>query len=286
MITQTLTVAPILGCLKAAEEYLRTQLTFKTANDTQVEFVKRFASNIADLERLGNEIKSVAHKDVAVINRFLKDRGFDIQLPPPSNPSMAFSVASVLDVLVEWLKEGKVTTVKSVNTGQSYPAVHIKAGVNIYRGLNDMPLVQLDTKSGDLVYMMPVLDIPEGKFGIAKLIDSTNTGSLCDEYEGVIFPMIDYDQQVDISWIEGMYVTPDVYIEKAIQQTKFRMNEKGARAQSAAAMTMRCMSLEPHRSPVVIDRPFLLWIAREDIEFPVFAGIFCEDMWKKPANLD
>ena len=56
MITQTVTVAPILGCLKAAEEYLRTQLTFKTANDTQVEFVKRFASNIADLERLGNEI--------------------------------------------------------------------------------------------------------------------------------------------------------------------------------------------------------------------------------------
>jgi hypothetical protein len=37
--------------------------------------------------------------------------------------------------------------------------------------------------------------------------------------------------------------------------------------------------------PHIIDRPFLLWIKRNGLEFPLFAALLCEDVWKEPKEL-
>ena len=64
------------------------------------------------------------------------------------------------------------------------------------------------------------------------------------------------------------------------------MNEIGARAQSAVAMTLRCASVMAEPKPIVIDRPFLLWIDRQGVDTPLFSGIFAEDVWEEPEGLD
>jgi len=291
MKTNSLTIAPILGCLKAASGFIKKPLTCTPVNDDQQEFIKRFMGLIGGLDSLTKELVSIADADVQVINRFLKEKGFDIQLPPA--PAGSFSVASVLNILVEWLKEGIVTQVRNYNSGMLHDAVKLKEGVQLYRSFKDEPIVCIRTKSGDIVWITIVRDIPETRFGIMEVIKDAevvmDAGFVAADrdHEGVIFPMIDYNQFVDISWIEHMRVTDDWYIDKALQQTKFRMNEKGARAESAVAMTLRlCCCAPQNRSPVIINDTFVLWIERPGVEFPVFAGVFAEDVWNKPANLD
>ena len=296
VITRTFTAPPILGCLKAAEEFTGRPLKFKWSNERQERFVKDFAGRIDDLKELKDEIQSIADQDVEVINKFLRDRGFDIQLRPTSGTT--FSVASVLDILVEWIEEGKKRDIWRLNgdVRESYPGVYLKAGVLLCDGLGWEPLVKIATKSGkDEVWIMPLsaetevnddLDIPLMiKQATLELEDYRHDEADYDEYEGVVFPMIDYNREVDISWLQGLWVNDTWWIEEAIQQTKFRMNEKGARAQSAVAMTMRCLSLDEPKKPVVIDKPFLLWISRKGVSLPVFAGVFAKDAWRRPEEL-
>jgi hypothetical protein len=51
-------------------------------------------------------------------------------------------------------------------------------------------------------------------------------------------------------------------------------------------MTFRCLSCAAPDPWVTIDRPFLLWIERQDVDIPLFAGVFAEDVWKEPEGLE
>lgn len=48
------------------------------------------------------------------------------------------------------------------------------------------------------------------------------------------------------------------------------------------------MAFECCRMPkeeIVIDKPFLVWISRENMTLPLFSGIIAEDCWKDPGSL-
>jgi len=103
-------------------------------------------------------------------------------------------------------------------------------------------------------------------------------------FEGVMFPMVELDMQPDIRWIHGME-NGSWSIEQALQQTRFRMNEKGAKVESAAAMRSICEDASAKPTPVLIDGPFLLWIERKGLDVPLFCAVLCEDAWKEPKEL-
>jgi hypothetical protein len=284
--TSTLCVLPILGCLAAGKAHLEGNRGIPPkvsgVTDDQREFLEMFGDLFRKLPGI-KELESRSDDDEKVINAWLRERGFDIQLPPPSDP-MGFAVASILDVLLNWLKEGKKTSITGMT--KEYTGAHLKDGVTISHmaAIHPHPVARIATKSGDTVCMSMVDSVPKGIAGLfLKVADLEKVKATSHSFEGVSFPMVDLDQRPDISWIEGCQVGGGFFIEKAMQQTKFRMNEKGARVQSAAAMTKsRGMSVnQPH----VIDRPFLLWIKRDGIEFPLFAAVLCEDVWKEPKEL-
>ena len=280
--TQTSTMLPVLGCFKAAGEFIGELLAFEATNNAQSAFLTLFQDKLPEVDKLTEELKSIADKDVSVINAFLKEAGFDIQLDPVSD---GFAVASILDVLVKWLEEGKKTTIRD----GKYPAVKLKEGVSIFMGPHGNPLVAVETKSGDIVFMTVVDEVPGDAFAVQTLVDEMTASKATPwrgNNQGVIFPMVNYNQEVDISWLCGLKVHPEWYVQQALQQTKFRMNEIGARAQSAVAMTLRCASVMAEPKPIVIDRPFLLWIDRQGVDTPLFSGIFAEDVWEEPEGLD
>lgn len=298
--TETQVVLPILGCLKAAEDFLgehegwaklNRQVNWTPSNEDQYQFLKRFIEAKKVVDTLGDNLKRKASRDVQVINDWLKENGFEMQLVPESGPVIA--VASILDVLVEWVKEGKVTSIQ--NPKGRFPAVAIKGedGVRMFinRELHPFPIAMIRTKSGDLVYMSVLDYLPLDTFALTDKVDKLRrliSGRVSEATGGVIFPMVDYDRMVDIGWIRGMSTgtgQDEWYIGQAIQQTKFRMNEKGAHAKSAVAMTLRCMACAAEPEWVVMDRPFILWFERPGVEIPLFAGVFAEDVWKKPAEL-
>ena len=302
--TSTLTMLPVLGCLKAAEDFLNGEagweksgrvIDWTTSNNTQREFMALFWDHMPVVDQLGENLKRKADRDYEVINKWLKDNKFDIQLtvPADNNTSNVFAVASILDVLVEWLELGEKTSLRSVITGNSFDAVELKRAQGVVGFLDEAihphNVVRLTTKSGDFVFMTCIDSLPKNTFAIADKIRSLEeVFKMPDQVDGVVFPMVDYNSQVDISWICGMTTgksLDDFKIEQALQQTKFRMNERGARAQSAVAMGFRCRSVAPVRHTVYMDRPFLLWIERQGIKVPLFAGVFAEDVWKEPKEL-
>ena len=181
------------------------------------------------------------------------------------------------------------------NDKGTFPAVKLNASEDnvvrfIDKSIHQFPIAGINTKSGDRVRMSVLGSIDKETFSISEKVEQLkkvavrkNMGS-CD---GVIFPMVDYNRQVDISWIKGMETgtkDDDYFIAQALQQTMFRMNEKGARARSAVAM-MLCRKCASPDDWIKIDKPFILWIERPGVDIPLFIGVFAEDVWKTPAEL-
>jgi len=285
--TGTLCVLPILGCLAAAKSHLEGNRgipsEFDANNLLQEQFLEMFGDLFGKLAGIP-ELESRSDDDVKKINAWLSERGFDIQLPPTSDPK-GFAVASILDVLLKWLHEGKKTVITGQG-GTEYPGVSLKDGVTISHmaAIHSHPVVRIATQSGDTICLSMVDSVPEGEFGLMlKVAELEKVKATSHNYKGVSFPMVDLDERPDISWICGMGVGSGFFIEKAMQQTKFRMNEFGARVQSAAAANLfRSVSRDlPH----VVDRPFLLWLKRDGMEFPLFTALLCEDVWKEPKEL-
>ena len=283
-MSDTFTVHPILGCLREVENFIGNY-DWDSINDAQKRFLETFMKAMQDLEKFDEgEIKSTASKSIPEVNKWLAENGFpDLQLQPISDPS-AFAVASILHVFLKWKEEGTKTTIE--HGGKEYPAAKIKYdGMGIFNiPKDDRTFVNIPTKrKGEEVYLVVH---PEG---LAKSHDwITKIHSMrkkhqvrySNSYEGVVFPTIDYDDMVDISFLKGMK-NKDFFIAEAIQQTRFKMNEIGAEVESAAAMScMRCCASAP-KPPLIINEPFLVAIFREELATPYFIGHFTPEDWKE-----
>lgn len=281
MKTKTEAIWPILGCLAKAQEFLKTQEEYVCENNLQEEFLKVFWRWKADLDKV--PVESRADFSVNPINAWLKERGFDIRLDPVCSPE--FAVASILDALLEWKEEGSSCKVKDF-TGKLYDGVRMDSGYQILYSPEVGKYLQVYTKTGEEVNMA-VCD-PAGRldnFGLTRLAMEINDTMIPDSFSPsyVSFPMIDCDEKPDISFLKGLSIE-GFRIGEALQQTRFRMNEKGARAQSAVAMGFRCLCMIQPTS-FEIDSPFLLWINSPKTIYPIFAGFFMTETWKQPKDL-
>lgn len=294
-MSTTQTLLPIAGALAKADAYLGGNRPWRPTSPPQQRFLDRFHGMLRDAVARVPEVESVVGRSAEEINAFLARKGFSIRLDPFTDPR-DFGVASVLDVLVEWLERSEVRSIRT--GGREYPAVRIPAGgsravVVRHFGLQKFPnpIACLTTKSADIV-CLTALDashvpdlITEG--GFPSMI--TDTVKFLPEYGGVVFPMVSLNQEVDIGWLLGLSTTGTdglpAIVTQAKQQTKFRMNEVGARAESAVALGVtRGMAPRP-KPDLVIDQPFLCWIERPGIPFPLFLGHITPDDWKNPGSL-
>ena len=282
--SQSLCLAPIAGCLAECEKVVKSVGSWSWSNDDQERFLVDYYMKAR--EEIGTlpELESISSPDADKINAFLADRGFQIRLDPFS--PLEIGMASVFKLLLSWTMPGKVTTVRE----EQFPAVRIHKNRSFHVSQHvPCPIVSLETQSGDVVRMTVLPNPPKG-FELLELIQKIDA-TLQNErgYDGVIFPMIDYDEMINISWIRGMETEGKGgpwRISQALQQTKFRMNEVGAKVESAVAMGARFMYCASEPIPdLVIDHPFLLWIKREGLSHPLFIGHFTEIDWKRPERL-
>ncbi len=277
---------PIIAALVEAETELGENRRWNAVNKAQQGFLDIIFSDTR--EEVGNipEIESTSSRSHEVINNFLRRRGFSIQLDPFNQPG-DFGVASVLKLVLEWMIKGKATTIQS--KGVIYPAVRMDAkGVNFYNSPeHNHPIVVIKTKSGDEVGLTMVdesLSQEDLAFKAATVFKTLHPSD--EEFAGLIFPMIDLDQQPDVSWLLGMNTMgkdgrPGI-ISQALQQTKFSMDELGAQVQSAVAIAVsRGIGGPVHH---VIDKPFICVVSRGDLTQFIFTGYLAQDYWKKPAR--
>lgn len=297
MASSTMVVSPIMAALIKAEDIIGKNRIWTSINTEQKKFLDQFFSKRAELSKLSEkELRSWVSFVASELNEILAQEGFDIRLEDFAPDE--FGVVSILDVLVEWLAEGKHFPLQ-VN-GREYPAVRLNPSVEVgneskmvfkafISPTHSQPVAVVYTKSGDRVYMT-VAERPEKDFALVKTIEQIRSAVRTNAYfDYLMFPMADLNQQVDISWLVGMQTTKQdtkdpVYISQAKQQTKFKMNQFGARVKSAVTMVMKTTSVR-RDMPLIIDKPFLLWIEREGVSFPVMYAYLDIEDWKDPGDL-
>lgn len=292
-MSDTTVMYPVVAALVKAEEEIGPGRDWQTTNETQALFLKEFFVPCRDESRSIKEIESIAAPSADKINRFLREQGFSIELPPFRNDGRwkEFGIASVLDLLVTWLKPGTATTLKGQDK-RTYPAAHLKTEVSSFyqTGEHSYPIAELKTTSSDLVYITR-LDHALANFELLEYAQRL-AGSLKPMYDygGVIFPMVELKQEADVSWLADLHTVSaagePVKITQALQETHLAMNHKGARAQSAFAGTVAvALAYRQPKPDLLIDGPFLIWFQRPGLHKPLFVGYITEEDWKDPGEL-
>jgi len=298
-MTSTICLWPIVAALSKALLFLQLPVApaqFTPVLEIQNEFIYTyFAKGYDKLNAFDDqELRSWASTDANELNAILKKEGFAIELEQFGQDG--FGVVSILDVLVKWLEKGKKSTIDA--DGKQYDAVKMHEGFIVYSSPHHpYPLLCVSTKSGDQVWMT-IADEPLPGFRLLEKINDIKKDIQLVHYDDVKFPMIDYDQENDISWLLGLKLLSTYRISQARQQTKFKMNEEGAHVKSAVALGFEKCCIRQISKHLVIDKPFYLWIERPtvvfdqqikrvapNLPFPILAGYFDTDCWKNPGTL-
>ena len=127
--SRTACTLSIVSSLDAAKDILGKDAVWNPISEYQKEFLNVFVTPeliCACRELLADIISAVASDDSTVINNFLAERGFNIQIEPLG--PLQFATASVLDQIVKWCKEGTKTTISRENDPHKYNAVSFSSG--------------------------------------------------------------------------------------------------------------------------------------------------------------
>ena len=288
-MSTTTVVVPIVTAVEGLKQVTGPLRPWQTSNKTQCTFLREYfepcRAEFADLE----EIETKASCNAGELNAFAAKKGFPNLKLDEFGPGEV-GVVSVLDLLVAWLVPGIKVPVK--HGGKKYPGFRLSEGVQFCMApKHDNPIAVLNTKSNDRVCVTVLTEnVPQG-FALeafAKTLSATK--QYAGGFDAVICPMVDLNQMVDIGWLKGMTTFSldgkDWTISQAMQQTKLRMNEKGARAQSAVAIGAVTTSISMPQPDLIIDQPFLIWFERDGLSRPLFVGHITPEDWKEPADLE
>jgi hypothetical protein len=308
-MSQTFASYPINGAAKATNAFLgpltpvtQWEPTQDSPGDAELqsEYISDyFLPSYEELDSLP-ELKSIASRNAEDINEFARSEGFDIHLDPFSDGE--FGTASIMKIKVEWTEEGLPTTIIGRSNKVSYPGfileqknlIHYRSSEHTY------PVTLLETKNaqqGEKVYVTMVDRNTIGKdvFALSTFVKKIQNSRLDHSYEysDIHIPIVDIDDKPDISWLVGMrrrdQKDREWVIAEAIQQTKFRMNAKGAVAKSIAIMRLECASASisfDKKPPLKINQQFVIWIERQGLSQPFFIGYITEEDWKDKGDLE
>lgn len=314
-MTRTHVVHPLLGCLREIESDLRDtagrvfgspegSLNWVMCNSGQEELVVAYQRSRTDLTALADVMESTAARVAQPVNEWLQARGFeDIHLEQPDPPRTAdedhdLFVASMLDLLVNWKTPGQRQEITSRRTQERYPGVILRQGQLLRSEQHSEWIVQMPAtvaKGGEPVSFWFTL-APENPFSLveqcAELWRTSKEPHDC-ELDYLHFPMVSLNETINHEWCVGLaanFGLARATIKAAMQQTKFKMNEKGAHLKSAAAMhceiRITSADLGPERVPVILDKPYLLWITRPGVSQPLLTAYLAEDKWADPQGLE
>lgn len=283
---------PIIAALVRAEsmEGMGPNRVWLAVNNHQEAFLRDFFK--IGRGEVGNipEIESLASWKADELNALLLRRGFGIQLQPFNDKT--FGVVSILDLPVKWIEKGDVTTIKGVDS-DTYPAVHLgfKAVSFVNASGHTYPIARISTMNGLVVAMTMVDQAPQDEFDLSATVERIRQNlTLNREFGGLVFPMVTLDQTVDISWLVGLCTVGEdarrAEITQALQQTKLKMNEVGARAESAAAIAVTREMAMVVNPDLVIDRPFIVWFEREGLSKSLFAAYVTEADWRSQGSIE
>ncbi|NTW13815.1 MAG: hypothetical protein HGA31_02160 [Candidatus Moranbacteria bacterium] len=286
--TMALDFVTIMRALLELERaYLGQGRIWQAKNQPQKRLIALYALFRDQLEGL-HSLKAKAATDADVLNTFLAENGFG---PMFDALNGGIGVASILDMLIEWVETGEKCDIDSAGT--KYPGFEIKK--DAFEAFevpgNIAPLLRLKTKTGDSLWLHIPNAVPETAFDMACSVFDLmrNRKSLAHSYTSVKIPMVDMDIEPDLSFLIGMGTVDESgnewSVSEAIQRFKLRMNDKGARAKVATGIVMRGVSFTL-KNAYVVDRPFLVWMTQGESTLPLAPTMAGRDSWKATSGFE
>ena len=165
----------------------------------------------------------------------------------------------------------------------------MKSGYTIRKTPEGKIIIALAAVNNDTVFMT-LADASLEALGLIERIQSTLSASpyedVTHEYSGILFPMVTMNHRVDINWVTNLQFGTEKHLfyrlAKAVQITRFTMNEKGARAESGVALDIWPKCAHEPKPLYSINAPFYLWIERPGMTLPLFAAYIDPIDWKEP----
>jgi len=256
---------------------------WNSTNDTQKLFLAWYDAHRDEVAQLDG-LNAVASRSYDALNAFLQEHGFK----PQFQPFDGVGVASILDMLVEWLKAGTPVIVDRFEPKQhfEYPGFSLSHGVTCH-DLPDAtePLVQVQTKTGHNLWLMTVPTAPDSGMELAlkavHLLDAPRSPST--RWVGMHLPVLEMELEPDLNWLLDCN-NGEWAITQAFQQFRLRVNQTGARVKVATGVVAkRGLAMGPR--PYIFARPFMGWFtAPGHGNLPLAAFWADYDSWRQPEG--
>jgi hypothetical protein len=226
-----------------------------------------------------NELAAYIGSNAAEVNTILHAHNFHIQPQKGASDKHKFSIIAILNIRETWWQQGERVTMEHVTTHVYYPAISMKNDFKVYHtAIHPYPLVNLRTSASDTVWLT-IAHHACGDFDLLDYIRQLRSSQkLLDySYSQVIFPYIHYHQEIQLPWLTDLFLGNQC-IHCALMQANFVLDENGACQKSSHAT-----GFEPtcvHKT-LFLDQPVFVWIEREGLYEPLFAGYMPEKYWKE-----
>lgn len=289
MTSRVLDLATIAHALNALRGTAIGDAKWIEINDQQRVFLAWFEEHRDEVDTL-SDVKALASKSFAELNRFLTDNRFD----PMFDEFDGIGVVSILDMLMEWVSEGRATRIlrmeadggkdfygRKIPKEVAYPAFAVR-DADVYEAGYEHPLVRLRTKTGHSLWLMKAGEPPSGltlNTAANLVLQAKRTHHY--GWDGAIVPMLEMDTDGDIDWLLGMQNTADYFIQSVFQKFKLRANEKGARVKVATGMVVCMAAAGPSTPPYIVDDPFIGFFTQPGHDNLPLAAFWADtDSWK------
>ncbi|MCD4761854.1 hypothetical protein K8R32_02735, partial [bacterium] len=196
-------------------------------------------------------------------------------------PDGGLGIGTIFDLLVDWQTPGKRRDIYIRDLKGWYDGVEMLPSPTLQAWqLNgyDYPMFELAAKEdGWRVFLVesdndfPDVDIPERAMQLLQLQRTPF------EMTKLYFPVVKMEMNVDVSFLIGMYINGGFRIDETIKKVRLRLDDKGARAESAFAIITRGIDMGIY----TIEKPFFVIFWREGLNFPSFVAITVPEFWTK-----
>jgi len=222
-------------------------------------------------------ITGKASLDHEELNADLREFGVDIQFEP-FRPT-EFGTIGLYEVGRSWVIEGMKIPDLRLKDNTTVPGFRSSGGYEVVVGLDSNPTVKLYTERDDRHIVIMCDDGEYDGFELheqaVRMEEESQNGEpiVCG---GVQVPMVDLNQQPDISRLIGLTTHKDdnpldrFHISQALQQNIFQMDHLGFLAKSATALAARRSTAmrKPPPPDFIVDGPFIAAVVADyGVEF-------------------
>lgn len=269
-------LAGIYGAVKGLELLGKTH--WSSQNGSQEQLLELHQKLKGDLNKIpAKVVDGLASTDANKLNSFLKDHGYNASFKPLSKNGIG--LVTTTELAGEWRGRdaGQIET-----GGKSYPAFKLKTNEVYNVGGRPVAKIYENRESGIKVFVAPYDGTPRGVDASQIAKDLTPaTGSRKAGYDSVRMPKVDMDRSLPLTWMIGLKNSKGQSVEQARVQTQVQMDENGFKAKEAISLlTLKGID----QKTLTLDKPFMFWIMKDDVSYPLFATTIDKQYWKAPPK--